>query len=53
MDPSLRTGVLDIPGVTSAEIYKQSTFSRPIEGQSSRELHHEHEGAGKHRHAAA
>ncbi|KAK0664486.1 hypothetical protein QBC41DRAFT_20571 [Cercophora samala] len=50
MDPSLRTGALDIPGSDSKEIYNESgAGSRPIEGQTSREIRHEGrpEGARK------
>ncbi|KAK4454699.1 hypothetical protein QBC34DRAFT_139425 [Podospora aff. communis PSN243] len=38
MDPSLRTGGLDIPGATSQSVYNQSAYARPMEGQTSSEL---------------
>jgi len=38
MDPSLRTGALDMPGSTSKDIYKDSLYSRLMEGQTSREM---------------
>ncbi|KAK4244633.1 hypothetical protein C7999DRAFT_43737 [Corynascus novoguineensis] len=41
-----RTEPLDMPGATSADIYRESTFSRPMEGQYAREIHGAH-GVGK------
>jgi len=38
MDPSMRSGALDMPGATSKSVYDKSTFSRPMEGQTSREV---------------
>ncbi|KAK0656205.1 hypothetical protein B0T16DRAFT_318336 [Cercophora newfieldiana] len=38
MDPSLRTGALDIPGATSQSVYDTSPFSRPMQGESSSEM---------------
>jgi hypothetical protein len=34
-----RTGALDMPGATSGEVYSQSTFARPMQGQTGREAH--------------
>ena len=36
-----------MPGATSADVYNASTFSRPMEGQTSRELHGAHAGKRK------
>ncbi|KAJ4290065.1 hypothetical protein N0V88_006569 [Collariella sp. IMI 366227] len=41
------TGPLDMPGATSRDVYNASTFARPMEGQTHRELHGPH--AGKHK----
>lgn len=47
MDPSLRTGALDMPGSTSQGIYKDSLYSRPMQGQMSREMKGAHAGKRK------
>ncbi|KAK4153436.1 hypothetical protein C8A00DRAFT_43619 [Chaetomidium leptoderma] len=41
-----RTEALDMPGATSGDVHKASTFARPMEGQNQRELHGAH-GVGK------
>lgn len=47
MDPSLRSGALDIPGSTSQDVYNANTFARAMEGQTSREIHGAHAGKRK------
>ena len=47
MDPSSRSGPLDMPGATSQDVYNANTFARPMEGQTSRELHGAHAGKRK------
>jgi hypothetical protein len=37
----------DMPGATSGEVYNASTFSRPMQGQTSREERGAHAGANK------
>ncbi|KAL2024248.1 hypothetical protein VTK56DRAFT_9404 [Thermocarpiscus australiensis] len=39
VDPSSRTEALDMPGATSKDVYNASTFARPMEGQTGREVH--------------
>ncbi|KAK4185726.1 hypothetical protein QBC35DRAFT_297417 [Podospora australis] len=48
MPDDLRTSALDIPGSTSQSVYQENTTSRPIEGQSSYELHHDGRHKRKH-----
>ena len=47
MDPSLRTGPLDMPGATSRDVYNASAEARPVQGQTSQELHGAHLGSNK------
>ena len=42
MDPSLRTGALDMPGATSKDVHNATDFGAPMQGQTSRELHGAH-----------
>jgi hypothetical protein len=35
-DESGRTGALEMPGATSGDVHKVSTFARPMEGQTLR-----------------
>ena len=46
MDESSRTGALDMPGATSQSVYNDSPLGRPMQGQTSREMHGAH-GVGK------
>lgn len=36
---SMHQGPVDMPGATSGEIHNASTFGRPMQGQTGRELH--------------
>ncbi|KAK3311075.1 uncharacterized protein B0T15DRAFT_60626 [Chaetomium strumarium] len=47
VDESGRTGALDMPGATSGEVHSQSTFARPMEGQTGKELNDSKMHAGK------
>ncbi|KAL2256187.1 hypothetical protein VTK26DRAFT_2055 [Humicola hyalothermophila] len=47
VDPSSRTSALeDLPGATSGDVHRASTFARPMEGQLNREMHGAH-GTGQ------
>ncbi|KAK1750313.1 hypothetical protein QBC47DRAFT_124316 [Echria macrotheca] len=47
MDPSTRTGALDMPGATSKDVYDETTWGKPLQGQTQRELHGMHPGKRK------
>ncbi|KAJ4419617.1 hypothetical protein N0V85_000946 [Neurospora sp. IMI 360204] len=52
VDPSSRTDPLDAyRGSTSQSIYNQAQYGRPMEGQTSRELHGMHPGKRKKEHS--
>jgi len=44
---STRTAALDMPGATSGQVYNDTEFGRPMEGQTSREQHGAHAGKRK------
>jgi hypothetical protein len=46
-DESGRTGALEMPGATSGDVHKVSTFARPMEGQTLREQRGAHAGPNK------
>jgi hypothetical protein len=46
-DESGRTGALEMPGATSGDVHKASTFARPMEGQTLREQRGAHAGPNK------
>ncbi|KAK3393972.1 hypothetical protein B0H63DRAFT_459623 [Podospora didyma] len=40
IDPSFHPGPVDFPGATSKDVYADSAFGRPMEGQTGREIFH-------------
>ncbi|KAL2136480.1 hypothetical protein VTI74DRAFT_3499 [Chaetomium olivicolor] len=47
VDESGRTAALDMPGATSGDVYNASTFARPMQGQTQREMRGAHAGSRK------